>query len=78
MELLDASLGGANARMTRYGRCPHPKGEGLGLEKRIRELSLKIPSRLMKDSKEEAQNPGDHGQESLETYFKRTGQNREK
>ena len=71
-------IGFANARMTRSGRCPHPKGVGAAMEKRVLELSLKIPPRLMKDSKEEAKNPGDHGQESLETYFKRTGQNREK
>ena len=67
-------IGWGNALMIREGRCSHPKGEGAELEKRVLELSLKIPPRLMKDSKEEAQNPGDHGQESLETYFKRTGQ----
>jgi len=71
-------IGFANARMTRYGRCSYPGGEGAELEKRVQDLSLKIPPRLMKDSKREAQNPGDHGQESLKTYFERTGQKRQK
>lgn len=69
-------IGFANTRMTRVGSCPHPKVEGVELENRVLELSLKIPPRLRRDSKEEAQSPGDGLQESLETYFKRTGQKR--
>ena len=71
-------IGWGNARMTRVGHCSYPKGEGLELEKQVLKLSLKIPPRLRRDSKEEAQSPGDGLQESLETYFKRTRQNLEK
>ena len=70
-------IGFGNVRMVRDGHCLPPQIALEELERQILEQSLKIPPRLMKDSKEAAQNPSDREQESLEIYFKRTGQIRE-
>ncbi|MFQ3247419.1 MAG: hypothetical protein ACI9SP_004075 [Arenicella sp.] len=68
-------IGWGNTRMTRTGDCRFPQYATVAdLEQKVQSLSREVPQRLLKDGITEAQAPGDEGQESLDTYFTRTGQ----